>query len=127
MDGVAINGLGRPPSALRRLASNGGAAATSEAGITLRLGYVPPYDWDAMMAFFAGRAIEGVEVVEARRYRRTIEIGGRHGTIEIRPLEKRNALVDAVTLDDAKRVAKRLWGQPFLTVIVGRVSHPAGN
>ncbi len=35
-------------------------------------------------------------------------------------IEKRNALVDAVTLADAKRVAKRLWGQGLLTVVVGR-------
>lgn len=35
-------------------------------------------------------------------------------------IEKRNGLVDAVTLDDAKRVAKRLWGQGLLTVVVGR-------
>ena len=35
-------------------------------------------------------------------------------------LEKRNAIVDAVTLDDAKRAARRLWGQGVLTVIVGR-------
>jgi zinc protease len=42
-------------------------------------------------------------------------------------IEKRNSLVDAVTLDDAKRVAKKLWGQPFLTTIVGRVTQPAGN
>ena len=35
-------------------------------------------------------------------------------------IEKRNALVDAVTLEDAKRASKRLWGQGLLTVIVGR-------
>lgn len=35
-------------------------------------------------------------------------------------IEKRNAIVDAVTLDDAKKAAKRLWGQGLLTVIVGR-------
>lgn len=35
-------------------------------------------------------------------------------------IEKRNGLVDAVTLEDAKRVAKRLWGQGLLTVVVGR-------
>ncbi|KRQ12135.1 M16 family metallopeptidase [Bradyrhizobium manausense] len=35
-------------------------------------------------------------------------------------IEKRNAIVDAVTLDDAKQAAKRLWGQGLLTVIVGR-------
>jgi zinc protease len=42
-------------------------------------------------------------------------------------IEKRNSLVDAVSLDDVKRVAKRLWGQPFLTVVVGRVAQPAAN
>ena len=35
-------------------------------------------------------------------------------------IEKRNGLVDAVTLDDAKRVAKRIWGQGLLSVSVGR-------
>ncbi|NOJ50218.1 M16 family metallopeptidase [Bradyrhizobium archetypum] len=44
-------------------------------------------------------------------------------------IEKRNALVDAVTLENAKKVAQRLWGQGLLTVIVGRspevVAQPA--
>jgi zinc protease len=35
-------------------------------------------------------------------------------------IEKRNAVVDAVTLDDAKKVAQRLWGHGLITVIVGR-------
>ncbi len=35
-------------------------------------------------------------------------------------IEKRNAMVDAATLDDAKRVAKRLWGHGLVTVVVGR-------
>jgi zinc protease len=35
-------------------------------------------------------------------------------------IEKRNAIVDAVTLDDARNAARRLWGRGLLTVIVGR-------
>lgn len=35
-------------------------------------------------------------------------------------LEKRNAIVEAVTLDDAKKAARELWGRGLLTVIVGR-------
>jgi zinc protease len=35
-------------------------------------------------------------------------------------LEQRNTFVDAVTIDDARRVARRLWGNGLLTVIVGR-------
>src|SRR4029078_9377317 len=42
-------------------------------------------------------------------------------------IEKRNAIVDAVTLDDAKRVAKKLWGDGLLTVIVGRAPQAAAQ
>ncbi|UPJ47958.1 insulinase family protein [Bradyrhizobium sp. 200] len=42
-------------------------------------------------------------------------------------IEKRNALVDAVTLEDARKVARRLWGQGLLTVIVGRSPQAAAQ
>jgi zinc protease len=42
-------------------------------------------------------------------------------------IEKRNAIVDAVTLDDAKKVASQLWDQGLLTVIVGRAPHAAAQ
>src|SRR5215510_6372001 len=42
-------------------------------------------------------------------------------------IEKRNAIVDAVTLEDAKRASKRLWGQGLLTVIVGRTPQAAAQ
>ncbi|MDE2064840.1 MAG: insulinase family protein, partial [Bradyrhizobium sp.] len=35
-------------------------------------------------------------------------------------LERRNAMVDAVTIDQAKRAAHRLWDDGLLTVVVGR-------
>jgi zinc protease len=44
-------------------------------------------------------------------------------------IEKRNAAVDAVTLEDARKAAQRLWGHGLITVIVGRppqaVAQPA--
>jgi zinc protease len=42
-------------------------------------------------------------------------------------IEKRNAIVDAVTLDDAKKAARRLWSQGLLTVIVGRTPQAAAQ
>ena len=42
-------------------------------------------------------------------------------------IEKRNALVDAVTLDDARKAARQLWGQGLLTVIVGRAPQAAAQ
>ncbi len=48
-----------------------------------------------------------------------------HDQLPIDYIEKRNAIVDTVTLDDAKAAAKRLWGQGLLTVIVGRAPQAA--
>jgi zinc protease len=42
-------------------------------------------------------------------------------------IEKRNAIVDAVTLDDARKAAKRLWGNGLITVIVGRAPQAAAQ
>jgi zinc protease len=42
-------------------------------------------------------------------------------------IERRNALVDAVTLEDTKRAAQRLWGHGLLTVVVGRAPQAAAE
>ena len=64
--------------------------------VTLRLGYRPPYDWDSIQAFFAKRAIPGVEQVERDRYRRTIAVDGAVGSFEITP--GKNCLVATIRL-----------------------------
>ena len=68
----------RPPSALRHKTS-----ATPEDGVTLRLRYRAPYDWESILGFLAARAIPEVEVVENGRYLRTVEMDGLSGTIEV--------------------------------------------
>ncbi len=72
----------KTPRELRRKSSG---PATALSPVTLQLGYRPPYDWDAMLAFLAARAIPGVEHVEGDRYLRTIEIGVARGSIEVSP------------------------------------------
>jgi zinc protease len=42
-------------------------------------------------------------------------------------IERRNSIVDAVTLDDARQAAKRLWAQGLNTVIVGRAPQAAAQ
>lgn len=69
----------RSPSELRRKRS--GPMST----LTLRLGFRPPYDWDAMLAFLGARAIAGVELVDGERYARSIEIAGHRGSVEVTP------------------------------------------
>lgn len=68
----------RPPSALRRK-----TVLTADDGVTLRLRYRAPYDWDSILAFLKARAIPEVEVVEESHYFRTVEMDGFFGTIEV--------------------------------------------
>lgn len=49
----------------------------------MRLVCRPPYDWAALLAFLAARATPGVEAVSGDRYRRTIEIGGQAGVLDV--------------------------------------------
>jgi zinc protease len=42
-------------------------------------------------------------------------------------IEKRNAIVDAVTLEQTKQAAKKLWSDGLLTVIVGRPQQAAAT
>ena len=77
----------RPPNALRRTGVTEESAATTGA-VTVKLGYRPPYDWDAILSFLAARAIPGIEVVADGRYARTIAIGEERGMLIVEPAEK---------------------------------------
>ncbi len=69
------------PRALRaRRRSSDRVAA--DGGLALRLPFVPPLDWPAMLGFLATRAIGGVEHVADGRYRRTVSIDGDPGVLE---------------------------------------------
>jgi AraC family transcriptional regulator, regulatory protein of adaptative response / DNA-3-methyladenine glycosylase II len=82
----------RPPRELRRSKLAGGEQTGAE-GITLKLPYAPPYDWDAMIGFLAARAIKGIEAVDNRqRYRRSFALDGAQGVISVEPDEREPAL-----------------------------------
>jgi AraC family transcriptional regulator of adaptative response / DNA-3-methyladenine glycosylase II len=76
--------FGRPPAQLRRSPAEE-APVSGREGVTVRLPYSPPYDWEAIIAFLSMRAIPGVEVVEPGRYRRTIALGGNRGVLSVSP------------------------------------------
>jgi AraC family transcriptional regulator of adaptative response / DNA-3-methyladenine glycosylase II len=80
----------RPPSALRQKASSN--SASPEAGVTLRLRYRPPYDWDSMLGYLRARAIPGVEVVENGSYLRTLGMDGFSGSVKVTHLPERQSL-----------------------------------
>lgn len=76
--------FGRPPGALRRLT---GEMSAETAGVTVKLPYRAPYDWDAIIGFLTARAIPGVEAVSPRRYARTLSVDGATGVIVVTPGE----------------------------------------
>jgi len=51
--------------------------------VRLLLEYRPPYDWAAMLAFLAARAVSGMETVVEGVYSRSIGLNGVHGTVSI--------------------------------------------
>jgi AraC family transcriptional regulator, regulatory protein of adaptative response / DNA-3-methyladenine glycosylase II len=93
---------GRPPSALRRQGPATSVGDGFGAGVTLRLSYAPPYDWSSMLEFLAARAIPGIEIVVDDRYCRTIDLNGRHGTIEVAPANGRDALAATIRFSDPR-------------------------
>jgi AraC family transcriptional regulator of adaptative response / DNA-3-methyladenine glycosylase II len=69
----------RTPSQIRQLAHF--ASILPENEYLFRLHFRPPFHWDALLAFLAGRVIPGVEAVESGSYRRTISLNGHSGSL----------------------------------------------
>lgn len=90
--------FGRPPSALRRQSAQ---AAT----LQLRLPFHPPLDFEALLDFFAKRALPGIEEVRDGAWRRTL----REGILEVR--RQGNALLvemPAALAPQALQIAARV-------------------
>jgi AraC family transcriptional regulator of adaptative response / DNA-3-methyladenine glycosylase II len=78
------------------------SASQEDKGVTLRLRYRPPYDWDSMLAFLRARAVAGVEVVDNGRYLRTVEVEGAMGSIEVGHLPERDSLSVRILFPDVR-------------------------
>ena len=55
----------------------------ADGGLTLRMPFNPPFNWDATHRHLARRAVPGVESVIDGTYRRTITVDGAPGVLEI--------------------------------------------
>ena len=89
-------GYGRSPRALRRTR----VGATTGA-LTLRLPYRAPYDFAALLAFFARRAIPGVETVDADSYSRRFALGGEAGGLRVTQIAGADALALTIAFPHA--------------------------
>jgi AraC family transcriptional regulator, regulatory protein of adaptative response / DNA-3-methyladenine glycosylase II len=101
----------RPPSQLRRRS----ITASSVAPLMLRLSYRPPFDWNALLAFFTPRAIPGVEEVRDGTYRRVVRVpdgaGDHIALIAVSHQPARNALQVEIVCDHVQAlpvIASRL-------------------
>jgi AraC family transcriptional regulator of adaptative response / DNA-3-methyladenine glycosylase II len=96
----------RPPSALRRKAVVALPEGTvASAGVTVRLRYRPPYDWDAILGHLAKRAIEGVEQVVGETYRRTLRHEGEVGVVEVAHLPEERCLAATIRIGSVGALA----------------------
>lgn len=103
------------PTALRRRTAE---EKKHKSDVTLALGYRPPYRWEEMLGFLAGRAIAGVDLVKNNEYMRTVHLvtaGGKHvyGWVQVGHKPKKNALT--VTVNEALL--------PVLPQVLARVRH----
>jgi AraC family transcriptional regulator, regulatory protein of adaptative response / DNA-3-methyladenine glycosylase II len=85
------------PSELRKLRPDTKITG-NQGGIVLHLPYRPPFDWQTLIRFLKPRATPGVEAIEEDCYRRTIEINGQAGEIEVRPEPDESVLRVRVSL-----------------------------
>jgi AraC family transcriptional regulator of adaptative response / DNA-3-methyladenine glycosylase II len=95
-----LRALGRAPRDFRRL-----AGPRARGGIELKLAYRPPFDWDGLLAFFAPRAIPGVERVEDGVYSRTIRAGETTGFVSVENRAAGNCLVARLDLSSTRDLA----------------------
>jgi AraC family transcriptional regulator of adaptative response / DNA-3-methyladenine glycosylase II len=68
----------------------------------VRLAYQAPYDFAALLGFFAKRAIPGVESVDGESYRRVFALDGKVGALRVEALDGDAALALHVDFPDRK-------------------------
>lgn len=99
----------RTPTQIRRLARQKEVQPANQ--YVFRLNFRPPFHWQGMLDFLSLRCTPGVELVAARRYRRTISINGQHGYFEVSEDEAKHVLLARIEFADPR----------WLFVIVERI------
>ena len=95
-----LSGYGKSPRTLRRTARPGIAPTT----LMLRLPYRAPYDFAALLAFFARRAVPGVEQIDAHGYTRHFAFDGVAGSLRVTQRPGDDALALAVAFPHTARL-----------------------
>jgi AraC family transcriptional regulator of adaptative response / DNA-3-methyladenine glycosylase II len=67
----------------------------ADGGLSLRLPFDGPLDWELTLRYLATRAIPGVESVSGDAYRRTVVVGGDPGVLELLPGDRDHLVLRA--------------------------------
>jgi AraC family transcriptional regulator of adaptative response / DNA-3-methyladenine glycosylase II len=94
-----LEGYGRAPRVIRREQS-----APANGALTLRVPFRAPYDFPALLAFFARRAIPGLELVDANSYTRRFAFGGTAGSLRVARIRGDDALALSIDFPDTTRL-----------------------
>ncbi len=86
----------RTPTQIRRLHKT----VQQSDDYLFHLRFRPPFNWQSMLAYFAARAIPGVEAVGRDNYRRSISVDRSHGFFEAKLDEVNDALSVRVQIGD---------------------------
>jgi AraC family transcriptional regulator of adaptative response / DNA-3-methyladenine glycosylase II len=113
--------------------TNRGAETASD-GITLLLGYRPPYEWHSILTFLEQRAIEGVEMVRDGSYLRAARLSDgsteHSGWLSVTDAPSKDALVVTVSsglLPVLSRVLARVRGLFDLNCDPARIQQTLGT
>ena len=105
----------------------GGAAASSDdALVRLSLTYRAPFAWDALLTFLRRDAVDGIDVVEAGRYARTVELDGHTGFVLVEnagaPAKggRPSAAPNSITTDARRRPPVGLSRMSHLSVSISQ-------
>ncbi len=115
------------PGELRGRASSD---VDGDAPLDLLLAYRPPLDWPLLLDYFRYRSTPGVEEVAAEVYRRTIDVDGGPGVIEINPGDRENTLRLRAWLPSARallQVVERVRDQFDLRADPGAIEAGLGG
>jgi len=99
------------PGALRASPRGGSgklAPLADDAPVRLSLAYRSPFAWDALLAFLAQDAVDGIDVVDGGRYGRTVEIDGHTGFVFIENAGARGGRRETAPATAGLRRARRL-------------------
>lgn len=103
----------KPPSEMRRNEKSQAVQDAAAGEVVVQLNYRAPYDWPSMLSYFAGRAIDGMEVIKDNKYARSISIGQRHGVVVFSHIEEKNngkieARINYPVLADLPQIIARI-------------------